>query len=314
MPRPRCLLALVLIPFLAGPGVLAEEEPAEPEITAEMDRDALEEILRTRQTTPALAESLKALHYRKLGWALTFAASGAEGSAILTVIEHILATGVLSHSTLSYMEVLAGAEVCLEGSLRRLTHPDLHAYVLEVDVRRVLQGELTLTPDNTPLRILVGALGNHRRWILTDWEPGTKLIVFASEGEVLFESRWVLVRGLRVVGDAAWPVTGREASILETLAPLGLREPGALLEGMQAEDETKRWLSTVRVLTTCRELGDPFPSWPTSGSCTLRRERVEGVREELVKSFAAVRDRLVWEEGEYQGRFRLAEQAPGGAR
>ena len=186
MPRPRCLLVLLLLAVLAGSGARAGEEPSELDISSEIDRDELAELLRTHPTTPTLAASLGALHPRKLGWALTFAAGDAEGAEILTVIEHILATGVLNYSTLGYMEMLAGAEVCLEGTLRRLTQPDLHAYVLEVDVRRVLQGELTLTPANTPLRLLVGAIGNHLRWIRTEWEPGIALIVCASEGEVYY--------------------------------------------------------------------------------------------------------------------------------
>ena len=217
-----------------------------------------------------------------------------------------MGTGVLGQTTIGYAQMLADADVVLEGSLRRLAHPDLHVYVLELDVARVLRGELTLTPDNTPLRILVSAFGNHRRWILTDWEPGTRVTVFASEGEVFYESRRLIVRGLCVDGDAAWPTTGREEALVETLAPLALRDPDALLASLQADDEVHRWLATVRAMWLCRDLGDPFPYWPKFGSCALRKERVEGMRQSILEALVTVRERLVWDRAE--DRYRVVEE------
>lgn len=301
------LPAAVIVVLVCGLGtapVRAEEERDLSELpTAE-----IAEILRTERPAPELTEAIRAsCGTIRLRCALERAVFNAHGEPLLNAVEHMLALGVFSTGFWAHVSFLTDREAAVEGSLRKIYHPDLHIYTVEMDVRRVHGGAIALTPENTPLRIMATAWGCHRRWILIDWEPGTPVIAFASRGKALFESRRLLVRGWKAYGGHVWKATGREGEILKTLAPLRLTDPAALLEGMRAEDETRRWLSTVRTVMACHGLGEPFTTWWSGGRLSLRldRAKLEPVRTEVIEALENVRDAIAW--NDEQERFERVE-------
>ena len=78
---------------------------------------------------------------------------------------------------------------------------------------------------------------------------------------------------------------------------------------MRSEDETSRWLSTLRTVLTCHGLGEPFTKWWNGSpfSYGLDRVKLEPVRSVVIKALENVRDSIVW--SDETARFERVETA-----
>jgi hypothetical protein len=287
----RALGTTLLLGLICGVGadlVRAGDSPAG------MDAAAIGELMRRRPPTRELTEAIRqGRSPANLSLALTHAARELQGDECLNVAGHAVALGVMSRRAWSALSFLWTSDVGIEGSLRGITHPDLHAYVLELDVRRILSGRLEPRTEASPVRVQVGALGDHARWILMDPTPGTVFVLFASEGDLLFERSRRRVHGLTARNEHVWKATGREAETLELLRPLRLRDPAALLEAMRSEAETPRWLATARVVELCRDLGAPFDALWARGD--LHKNTLDRARPGVTSALDTVAAQLAWD-------------------
>lgn len=291
MPGPRCLLVLLLVAILCGSGARAEEA----EDLSELGYRELAEIIRTRPPTPELTAALVARGGRAYV-ALGSAASDCREAEALHVVEHAIRLGWLNRRIWISCCRMLETDVVFVGVVRRILHPGVHSWWVDLDVREVLRGSLSLTAENTPLRIGVRAAGGSRgpemRWITNTWEAGTELVFCANDGRFLVEGPLRAYRGLHAWGGDVWEPTGREKEVLQLAAPLAERDPTRLLAGMRSDDATTRWLSTAAAILRCRDLGDPFAAWHMG---SLGRRYLAEVHAEVLAAFEKVQAELVWD-------------------
>lgn len=291
MPGPRCLLVLLLVAILCGPGARAEDA----EDLSELGFRELAEIIRTRPPTPELTAALVAREGK--AWiALGSAASSCREAEALNVVEHAIRLGWLSRRIWISCCRMLECDVVFVGVVRRILHPGVHGWWVDLDVREVLRDSLALTAENTPMRIGVRASGGHSgpemRWVTNTWEAGTELVFCASHGRFIFEGPLRTYRGLHAWGGNVWEPTGREKEVLQLAAPLAERDPTRLLAGMRSDGETTRWLSTAAAILMCRDLGAPFAKWHEG---SLGRRYLAELHAEVLAAFEEVQAELVWD-------------------
>jgi len=289
--RPRRVFAGLLVLILSVSGAHAEDA----EDLSDLGYRELAEVIRTRPPTPELTAALLAQKGR--AWvALGAAASDCRDAEALHVVEHAIRLGWLDRRIWGACCRMLATDVVLIGVVRRILHPGVHTWWVDIDVRDVLRGSVKLTAENTPVRIGVrasgGSYGPEMRWITNTWEAGTHLVFCVNDGRFLVEGPMRAYRGLHAWGGDVWEPTGREKAVLDLAAPLAERDPSRLLAGMRSEDETARWLSTAATVLTCRDLGDPFETWHEG---SLGRKRLAELHGEVLAAFAALEDELVWD-------------------
>ncbi len=291
MPGPRCLLVLLLVAILCGPGVGAEEA----EDLSELGYRELAAIIRTRPPTPELTAALVAREGR--AWsALRAAASDCRDVEALHVVEHAIRLGWMDRRIWGSCCRMLECDVVFIGVVRRILHPGVHCWWVDLDVREILRGSLALTAENTPFRIGVRAAGGSRgpemRWITNTWEAGTELVFCADDGRFLVEGPLRAYRGIHAWGGGVWEPTGREKEVLQLAAPLAERDPARLLAGMRSDDETTRWLSTAGTILVCRDLGAPFAKWHEG---SLGRRYLTELHPEVMAALEKLQSELVWD-------------------
>ena len=279
IPLGYLLLACTLWAGLV-PAALAEDA-ASCDLSS-MSIEDLSLLMRRSSPTPELIERLNGCSSKSY-FALVMASRFAEREEVLNVASFSVQLGVMNRTILSALGRYFWQEACVDAVVERIQLVGVHTYQLNIDLRGILFGSVTLTRENSPVRVTLMSTGSPAERM--HLKCGARVAICLDSASESGFTAWAKY---------AWPLTGREGAVFDRLAPLLSRDPVALLSWMRSNDSTVRWLATAQVLMSCRNLEGEFwrqLAWPGG----LSRKPLVEMRPAVIAAFAPIHSRLWWD-------------------